>query len=360
MPRRLTVITLCLCATALLAAPPAPILFSQVDLTQFGLTFPPAGQTPNTDAELLLLTNDRLVVLLTHLEDGRIGKPADLLVMETRNGAILQHRKFPAHEATAPPGQQPQRLSPTEFALAAPHGALRCNLDLQCRDEPLLAGQLRVSTDGNLLLLGNPGPGQNVWLGFDRHLTLLQRYRNDPFSDIAANPFGTVLSTDAGLQFFPTDQTTHRTLTREKDRFAQANHTILYLTSAAHRLPVPAYQLLATKDTGHPLYRLDLHLLPGLPWNPDLTADASGRLFAVHWTRNAWWQLLHLLACIDECPPPPAFERVALFHAVDGSLAQAFLWDPRPWNLHAVPALSPDGTRIALVQRNLLTIYALP
>jgi hypothetical protein len=95
-----------------------------------------------------------------------------------------------------------------------------------------------------------------------------------------------------------------------------------------------------------------------LPWDASLVSSIQGQRFGLEWKSNTVMQLLDPLACIDECPPAGR-EHFAIFDSSDGRKLQDFEWDPRPFNLYVLPALSPSGKTAAFVRADKLVLYSL-
>jgi hypothetical protein len=107
--------------------------------------------------------------------------------------------------------------------------------------------------------------------------------------------------------------------------------------------------------TGHPLYEVEQG---ALPWNARMVRSVEGERFGLEWESNTPLQLVNPLACIDECPPAGK-QQFVVFNSSDGRMLQSFEWDPRPYNLHVLPGLSPSGKTAALVRKDELVIYSL-
>jgi len=108
-------------------------------------------------------------------------------------------------------------------------------------------------------------------------------------------------------------------------------------------------------SSGHHLHEIEDGVLP---WDTRLVTSAEGQRFGLEWTSNTATQLLNPFACIDECPPPGR-QQFVVFNSIDGTKGQSFEWDPRPYNLYVLPALSPSGKRAAFVMKDKLEIRSL-
>jgi hypothetical protein len=107
--------------------------------------------------------------------------------------------------------------------------------------------------------------------------------------------------------------------------------------------------------TGHLLYEVEQGTLP---WDARMVNSGQGERFGLEWESNTFLQLLVPLACIDECPPAGS-QQFVVFDSRDGRIVQSFEWDPRPYNLHVLPGLSPSGKTAAFVKKDKLVIYSL-
>ena len=107
--------------------------------------------------------------------------------------------------------------------------------------------------------------------------------------------------------------------------------------------------------SGHHLYEVEQG---ALPWDARMVSSVQGQRFGLEWESNTFLQLLNPVACIDECPPAGR-QHFVVFNSTDGRNAQSFEWDPRHYNLHVLPAISPPGKTAALVSTDKLAIYSL-
>lgn len=108
-------------------------------------------------------------------------------------------------------------------------------------------------------------------------------------------------------------------------------------------------------SSGHHLYEV---AQGALPWNASLISSIQGQRFGLEWKSNTALQLLVPLACIDDCPPAGR-QQFVVFNSNDGRKIHEFKWDPRPYNLYFLPALSPSGKTAAFVRADKLAIYSL-
>jgi hypothetical protein len=108
-------------------------------------------------------------------------------------------------------------------------------------------------------------------------------------------------------------------------------------------------------SSGHDLYVVEQGVLP---WDTRLVTSIEGQRFGLEWESNTFLQLLVPLACIDECPPSGR-QQFEVFNSIDGTKVRSFEWDPRPYNLYVLPALSPSGKTAAFVMKDKLEIRSL-
>ena len=95
-----------------------------------------------------------------------------------------------------------------------------------------------------------------------------------------------------------------------------------------------------------------------MQWDTLMVKSVQGSLFGLTWESNTFFQLLKPFACIDDCPPGGR-QQFAVFNSEDGRIQQSFKWDPRPYNLYVLPALSPSGKTAAFVKKDKLVVYLL-
>jgi hypothetical protein len=123
------------------------------------------------------------------------------------------------------------------------------------------------------------------------------------------------------------------------------------LAPRAHKSRSPA---IVIDSSGHRLYEVER---AALPWDARLVSSVQGQRFGLEWKLNTALQRLSL-ACIDDCPPAGS-QHFVIFNTSDGREVQSFNWDPRPYNLDVLPALSPSGKTAAFVRADRLAIYSL-
>jgi hypothetical protein len=243
-----------------------------------------------------------------------------------------------------------------EFAIANSTGMMFCRADLECKPGPRLVGPFQFAPDGNHFVIGPPLPARKNgerWRDYDRNLNQLGSYAEDSYSQMLASNQGTFFAAPSELRYYSAGQPSAINIRSDVSPVSLANvgfDSVAYLSGKSHQLAV-------VSSAGTEPYRVDLHAFPKLPWDTHLISSADGKLFGAEWTANTKLQMLKPFACIDECPIP-ALQYFLVFSSADGKLIHSFEWDPRPWNLYVIPALSPDGTMAAVVQGGSLKVYA--
>ena len=115
------------------------------------------------------------------------------------------------------------------------------------------------------------------------------------------------------------------------------------------------WSAVVTDPDGHRLYEVEHE---AMQWDTLMVNSIQGSRFGLTWKSNTFFQLLVPFACIDDCPPAGR-QQFVVFNADDGRMVQSFEWDPRPYNLYVLPALSPSGKTAAFVRKDKLVVYLL-
>jgi hypothetical protein len=108
------------------------------------------------------------------------------------------------------------------------------------------------------------------------------------------------------------------------------------------------------KIDGGVLYRLPVKN----SWSAELVTSASGSRFCIHQIGYTRWNSLMNFADIDQ-GRPSNFESLRVMDCESGKLLFELKWDPRPYG-EVVPALSPNGQKIAIVRGGFLEIFEIP
>jgi hypothetical protein len=115
------------------------------------------------------------------------------------------------------------------------------------------------------------------------------------------------------------------------------------------------WSAVVTDPLGRRLYEVEHE---AMPWDALMVKNVQGSRFGLTWESSTFFQLLDPLACLDDCPPAGK-QQFVVFNSSDGRMLQRFEWDPRPYNLYALPGLSPSGETAAFVRKDKLVIYSL-
>jgi hypothetical protein len=115
------------------------------------------------------------------------------------------------------------------------------------------------------------------------------------------------------------------------------------------------WSAVVTDPDGHRIYEVEHE---AMQWDALMVKSVQGSRFGLVWESNTFFQLLKPFACIDDCPPAGR-QQFVVFNADNGRMVQSFAWDPRPYNLYVLPALSPSGKTTAFVSKDKLEVYLL-
>jgi len=351
-------LVLLLAASHAASQTPQPKLVSQIDLLRFGLQAPPDGSVSGTEIEVLFLSENRLILLSSPRPFIADSYAKQLFSIDVATGSIVRSLTLvPNQWGDIRNWAQLQRVSNDEFALAHFTGITFCKANLESKQGPQLVGPFQFAPDGSHFVIGPPLPPRQTgkqWREYDQALNQLGSYPEDSHAQMLTGIHGTFFATPSQLRYYSTNHPSGITIRSDVSPVSLA---LVGLDSVAY-LSNKSNQLEVVNSTGTELYRVDLHAITSkLPWNTHLISSASGKLFGAEWTANSKLQLLNPFACIDECPIA-ALQYFVVFSSADGKLVHSFEWDPRPWNLYVIPALSPDGTMAAVVQGGFLKVYA--
>ena len=338
-----------------------PRLVAEVNLESLGVAIPGASEVSRHAMELLFLSDSRIVmfdsIAPNYTNDSPLTLAGDrrFISVDASRGAIVQTIALePKEWGDARQWAQLQRISDDEFAIAHTTGMMFCNAGLECKQGAPLVGTFQFAPNGSHFVISSATQGDRRWADYSRELKPLGSYAEGAFSQILVANKGVFFVSPSQLRFYATAGASAVNLRSDASPASLAlagSDGVAYLRGNKHELAV-------VRSNGSEPYQVNLRSLPAMPWNTHLVSSADGRLFGAEWTANTKLQLINPFACIDECPVP-GLQYFAVFSANDGKLVASFEWDPRPWNMYVVPALSPDGTLTALVQGSTLKIYAL-
>jgi hypothetical protein len=272
-------------------------LVAEIDLRALGIKVPARGAVSATAIELLFISDSYLAVLGENVRTGP--KNAHLMLFAIGEGNARQMKGIPLSDAVMPissSGPRPEKvLERVDFE----HFAYWTYLGVARRWLCNTNLNCREDKAGAAPIIIPPAAG----CGFNDFLGVIN------------------------------DETTVCVVSRAKAKWSAV----------------------AMDSSGHHLYEVERG---ALPWDPILVSSDQGQRFGLEWKSNTALQLLNPLACLDECPPAGR-EQFAVFNSTDGRKLQDFKWDPRPYNLYAIPALSPSGKTAAFVRVDQLVIYSL-
>jgi hypothetical protein len=269
---------------------------AEIDLRPLGVTIP-LRETPSATAIELLFVSDTYLVLLE--ENNPLHEPSHLILYEIGKGAVRAEKTLKLSEAVLPISSSPVVSLKALERVDTGHFAYWTYLGKARRWLCDMDLDCREDKQGATPItpphVENCGPGD--LLGF--------------------------LDTEKAVCLVP----------------------------RAHSSESPA---IAMDSSGHRLYEAER---TALPWDAKLVSSVKDQRFGLEWKSYTASQALSL-ACIDDCPPAGR-QYFVIFNTSDGKKLQRFEWDPRPYNLDVLPALSPSGKIAAFVKGGRLAIYSL-
>ena len=278
-------------------------LIAEIDVMHPGGRVSIEGPSPPTAAEILFLSDVRLVVLAENLRPGQ-AKNASLTLFEIEKGGARQLNTIPVSESVLPismdsarPSKVLEWVDPEHFMYWTYFGGSAsrwlCDTNLDCR------------------------------------------------------------SANAGYE---PGSIPHAASCNDIDFLGLINTEMAICFGAPAKLK---WSGIVFDRTGRQVYTVEPHALPrSSPWTATFVGTIDGRRFGLDWESNTRLQLLMPLACIDECAPAGR-EDLVVFDSSSGKELRAFKWDPRRNSAFVFPALSPSGETVAFLRSNRLAIYAL-
>ena len=351
LPILCTVLTLTVVVANGGPSEPRP-LFRQ-DLHSFGFITKASSQIVANYADLNFLSDDLVLVTVNNRIFGPVEKadsdqpPSKLLLFDVSQKSLLKRLEMPVEKNAG----SVKAIRDKQFALLNESGLRICSYDLECGLPLATHGPLFVSPAGTRIAAGGnsqteqklldaaslkeigrfPGINQAVIPG-DGGLLIRQRgkiYVRLPLQSDQQLSFG-------GLGVWPEARFINDTTIAdfESDKalaIARIDGTILF------RVPVRAR------------------------WHvSEISTAASGSRFCFH--EAGYTALNSAINFLDiDSGRQFNFESVKVLSADSGTSLLELRWDPRPYiGYLSVPALSPNGRRLAVIRRGFLEVFEVP
>jgi hypothetical protein len=273
-------------------------LVAEFDLKPLGVKEPPSGDVSRTSIEILFLSDSHLVLLAeNNPPDDR--KHTELALYEIGAGIVRPKMVISLAEGVLPIsffGPRPERV-------------------LEWIDSEHFAYWTYVGRAG-------------------RWLCDMNLYCREDKEEMIAGPIPHAVNCD------PNDFL----------GYANAQRAVCLIPGAHTK-----WSAVVTDPGGRRLYGVEHE---AMQWDALMVKNIQGGRFGLTWESNAFIQLLNPLACFDDCPPAGR-QQFVVFNSDDGKMLKSFQWDPRPYNLHVLPALSPSGKMAAFARKDKLLVYLL-
>jgi hypothetical protein len=332
-------------ATSVGPSEPNPI-FSQ-DLRPFGFITDTSGPKPANYADINFLSPDMVLVSVNYRYFGRSEKlfsdqpPSKLLLFDISHKRLektieMQVEKFAGSVRAVGDGQ---------FVLLNETGLLLCSLELECGLPFHTVGPLFVSPRGTRIVVGGNRRTEQKLLDAIS------------FKQIEAFPWSNwkVIPGDEGILIHDGGKLCLRMPGRADQPLPLGEALFLNNTSIVGF--EPGYKLAVSKTDGTILFEVPIS---HKSQESKIVTAASGSRFCYHHTEYSGWNSALNPLDFDQTRPAN-FESVKVLSSESGAVLLDLHWDPRPYiGTLTLPALSPDGKRLAMIRHGFLEIVEIP
>jgi hypothetical protein len=308
-----------------------------------------AGQDFGTFANVNFLSDDLVLVVVSNNFNYAVEQASDndqpaskFLLFDIPQNALLRSAEIPIEKHS----DSVRATRDEQFIVLAKSGVRLCSKELRCGPSVPTRGPLWVSPRGTRVAAGGNGQTQQILL--DAHsLSVLETFTD--FSVIPGD-VGLLVKRNQRL-FIRLPQAQDKDLPFAMEGFGQV--TMFLSDQMLSGVASDSAIAIGTFD-GNILYHLDAR-----PWwdGTSLARSSSGLRFCLHesgYTR--WNDIIHFYDI--EKSRRRDFERVRIFDTPTGVERFDLTWDPRPYlGTLGIPALSPNGKRLAIIRRGVLEVF---
>ncbi len=328
---------------------PRPIF--QTDLRPYGYDAKGMGPTAVEFTELNFLSDDLVLVTITYWNSPQepfLGRrPSTFLLLEVSQNRLVKRaemavKKFPGSVKATQEGR---------FVVLSESGLQLCSRELECGAPRSTSGRLLVSPLGTSIVVDMKGETEQMLLD-GTTLRELARYPLQGTSIVPCD--GAILAISDTKVFIQIPGRADRQLPFEDSRYYPNVRCI-------NQRLVVGFQ----SDKGLAVASMDgdvLFRMPVQEWwkGPAIVTSASGTRFGLYQQGYTAWNSFVNFLDIDQ-GRRANFESISIMSSDSGKQLLALRWDPRPYRApSAVPALSPDGHKLAVIRHGFLNIFEIP
>jgi hypothetical protein len=325
-------------------AQPRP-LFRQ-DLRPFGFLVEDSGRIAANYADINFLSADLVLVTVNNRVFEPVEKlfsdqpPSKLLLFDISHKNLLKTSEISVVKAAG----SVKAIRGGQFVLLNESGLLLCSRELECGPPLQTRGPLFVSPQGTRIAVGGNSRTEQKLLDAS---TLKELERFSPSSYIIPGDGGLLIHQDGKL-YVRLPEKPDKQLSFGEARFLDET-SISYFESRK--------KLAVAKTDGNVLFEIPVSERSQV-W--EVVTAASGSRFCYYEAGYTAWNSFVNFLDIDS-GRPLNFEQVKVLSIDSGKSFLEMHWDPRPYiGPLSVPALSPNGRRLAVIRHGFLEVFEVP
>ena len=314
------------------------------DLRPYGFLSKPDATSVNY-TDLNFLSNDLLLVSINVRQFGPVEPlfsdtpPSKLLLFDVSQRKLVRSTDLPIEKDSG----SIRATRNGQFALLDRSGVRVCSIELLCGKAFATEGPLMVSPGGSRIVVGGNAQSEEKVLD------------SETLTETARFPWmiSLLVPGDNGTLLLKSGAVLLKSSGKPDQSITSVDWPAQFLNDGAIA-GFDADNVVVVKLDGSILYRIPIlksyqtHIVP----------SNSGFRFCIDEVGYARWSLPSLLGYGDV---PYHIERVRVIDTASGHQLFDMKWDPRPYVGHmVVPALSPDGHRIAVIRHGTLDVFQIP
>lgn len=328
--------------------PPAPRPIFRTDLRPYGYEAKGLGPTAVEFTELNFLSDDLVLVTVSYWnrpqERFLDRSPSTFLLFDVAQNRLVKRAEMPVKKF---PGSV-RATQDGRFVVLSESGLQLCSRELECGAPRSTSGHLLVSPLGTSLVVNIKGEMEQMLLD-GTTLRELARYPRQKISIVPCD--GAILAINDTTVYVQIPGQADRQLPFEDSRTYPnvrcINHSVV--------VGFESDKVLAVANMGGDiLFRMAVQ-----EWwkGPEVVTSASGTRFGLYQKGYTAWNSFVNSLDIDQGRPANV-ESVSVMSSDSGKELLALRWDPRPYRApSAVPALSPDGRKLAVIRHGILEVF---
>jgi hypothetical protein len=333
--------------------PSAPRPIFQTDLRPYGYDAKGLGPTAVRFTELNFLSDDLVLVTVSHGLWGSVEeqlldrRPSTFQLFEVAQNRLVKRAEIPVVKF---PGSV-RAIQDGRFVILSKSGLQLCSRELECGTSRSTGEHLLISPSGARIVVDMQGAREQMLLD-GTTLRELARYPRKKTSIVPCD--GAILAIEDPKVYLQIPGQADRQLPFEDKSYDPKVRCI----NQSAVVGFESVKVLAVANmAGDILFRM-----PVQEWwkGPEVVTSASGTRFGLYQKGYTAWNSFVNFLDIDE-GRPANFESVSVMSSDSGKQLLALRWDPRPYRTaSAVPALSPDGHKLAVIRHGNLEIFEIP